>query len=263
MPRVIRVNDVDDDATHPGDPGPNAMIENDATMWLDEGASNAGNANIDVASLLGLASIDLPEAEIARVYEQVQADIRAGRRVDANEYVEGAGGGEGGTVTGTSSGPPPSFGDIQEPPPGADGAHPDWNTFPENTSDNELYWTMPPDRTRVDPAIAEIARRMARSLGTRITVNSAYRNRTYNSSIGGASNSKHMYGKAMDLAYIGGSAAERQRMLQAAIEAGAQGIGLYNSFMHIDLGPKRTWNRPFPQWSSATMSAAGSCDIDF
>jgi hypothetical protein len=158
----------------------------------------------------------------------------------------------------TSGGlPPASLGDIQEPPPGADGAHPDWNTFPENTSDDLLYWTMPPDRTRVDPAIAEIARRMARALGTRITVNSAYRNRTYNSSIGGASNSKHMYGKAMDLAYIGGSAEERRRMLAAAIEAGAQGIGLYNSFMHIDLGPKRTWNRPQPSWAAATMSAAG------
>lgn len=257
MPRVIRVGDVDDDPSHPGDPGPNAMIENDATMWLDEGASNAGVANVDVASLLGLASLDIPEADIARVYEQAQRDQAAGRRTDIQEYVEAVGGGEGGSVTGTGNVPPASLGDIQDPPPGADGAHPDWNTFPENTSDDELYWTMPPDRTRVDPAIAEIARRMARALGTRITVNSAYRNRQYNASVGGASNSKHMYGKAMDLAYIGSSGTERQRMLTAAIEAGAQGIGLYNSFMHIDLGPKRTWNQPFPRWASSTMSAAG------
>jgi hypothetical protein len=251
MPRVIRVGDVDDDPSHVGDPGPNAMIENDATMWLDEGASNAGNASVDVASLLGYSSIDLPEAEIARVYEQVQADQAAGRRIDANEYLEGTG------ATATGAPLPASLGTIQEPPPGADGAHPDWNTFPVNETDDELYWTMPADRTRVDPAIATIARRMARALGTRITVNSAYRDRSYNASIGGASNSKHMYGKAMDLAYIGGSAEERQRMLTAAIEAGAQGIGLYNSFMHIDLGPKRTWNRPQPSWAAATMSAAG------
>lgn len=257
MPRVIRVGDEDDDVTHPGDPGPNLMVENDATMWLDEGGSNAGAANVDVASLLGLASIDLPEAEIARVYEQVQADIRAGRRVDANEYVEGAGGGEGGSVSATGAPLPASLGDIQEPPPGADGAHPDWNTFPENQSDDLLNWGVPADRTRVDPAIKTIADRMARALGTRITVNSGYRDRRYNASIGGASNSKHMYGKAMDLSYIGGSAEERRRMLTAAIEAGAQGIGLYNSFMHIDLGPKRTWNQPFPSWAAATMRAAG------
>ena len=254
MPRVIRVNDVDNDASHPGDPGPNAMIENDATMWLDEGASNAGIASESVANLLGVASLDIPEADIARVYEQVQADRALGLQTNRSEYVEGVGGSEGSNIAGSL--PAGQIGTIQEPPPGADGAHPDWNTYEPNP-DNEFIRWLPGRDSRVDPAVYEIARRMSQKLGVTLTCNSGYRNRQYNANCGGASNSNHMYGKAMDLAYIGGSAEEKRRMLVAAIESGAQGIGLYNSFIHVDPGPFRTWGLPHPSWAVETMRAAG------
>jgi hypothetical protein len=258
MPRVIRVGDADDDITHPGDPGPNRMVDNGATMWLDEGASNAGAANVDVASLLGFASLDIPEAEIARVYEEVQRDTANRVRVDRQEYVETTEGG-GRSTSGGSSGvlPAGTIGTVQEPPPGANGAHPDWNTFEAQPNDDYLNWGGAD--SRVDPAIAEIARRMSRSLGVKLNVNSGYRDRARNAACDGASNSNHMYGVAMDIAYIGGSGEERRRMLVAAIEAGAQGIGHYDSygFMHIDLGPKRTWRLPHPGWAVETMRAAG------
>ena len=254
MPRVIRVDDVDNDATHPGDPGPNKMVENDATMWLDEGASNGGSASVSVADLLGVASLDIPEAELSRVYEQVQADRRAGIQTSRQEYLEGAGGGDGSNV-GTNL-PAGEIGTIQEPPPGADGAHPDWNTYDEIPSNEFVEW-LPGKDSRVDPAVYETARRMSQSLGVKLQCTSGYRNRQYNANCGGASNSNHMYGKAMDLLYIGGSAEERRRMLVAAIEAGAKGIGLYNSFIHIDNGPFRTWGLPHPSWAVETMRAAG------
>lgn len=256
MPRVIRVNDRDNDISHIGDPGPNRMIENDATMWLDEGGSNAGNASLDIAGLLGYASIDIPEEQQQQISAEAQADLARGVRPDTQEYVESFGGGEGGSVSGTSNFQPSQLGIVQSPPPGAEGAHPDWNTFPENPNNDYINF-LPGRDSRVDPAIYEIARRMSVKLGVTLQCNSGYRSRAKNESCGGATSSKHMYGKAMDLQYIGSQGADRQRMLAAAIESGAQGIGLYNSFMHIDLGPKRTWNRPQPSWAASTMSSAG------
>lgn len=260
MPRAIRVGDVDNDRSHPGDPGPNRMIENDATVWIDEGGSNAGLAGssaASVASALGVTELNLSEAETAQLNEQVQRDLRNQIRPSGQEYLETTEG-NGQVVNRDSSGqqlPPAQIGQIQEPPPGAEGAHPDWNTFPENPNNDRIVWAG--SDSRVDPAIYTIATRMAASLGTTITCNSGYRDRARNDACDGASNSKHMYGKAMDLRYIGSSNEDKRRMLVAAIESGAQGIGLYNSFIHIDLGPKRTWNRPQPGWASATMSSAG------
>jgi len=261
MPRAIRVGDLDSDQSHGlhgPDPGPNAMIENDATVWID-GASGAVAA-VQVDAVTGFTGLQGPDP--AAVTALITQERLAGQQVEQNEYIENQGysytpGGTPSTTGGSGSSTAPPIGEIAAPPNGGTGAGPDFNNYPVNESNELLNWGVPSDRTRVDPAIKTIADRMARSLGTTITVNSGYRDRNYNASVGGASSSKHMYGKAMDLAYIGSNTADRQRMLVAAIESGAQGIGLYNSFMHIDLGPKRTWNVPHPSWATSTMASAG------
>lgn len=82
-------------------------------------------------------------------------------------------------------------------------------------------------------------------LGDRaITVNSWYRTPEYNRQVGGAKNSYHVKGMAVDFTVAGLTPAQVQRKLIAARDSGKLaigGIGRYKTFTHCDIGPKRTW----------------------
>lgn len=84
----------------------------------------------------------------------------------------------------------------------------------------------------------------------RCDVNSGYRNAAHNSHVGGVSDSLHVYDRkpgapAVDVTFATGTvdqwaAKARQRLNQLG-DVG--GVGRYPSknFVHVDLGPKRTW----------------------
>jgi len=81
-------------------------------------------------------------------------------------------------------------------------------------------------------------------LGVPMLVTSAYRSKSHNTKVGGASNSYHMKGMAFDIRM------ENQnidRFIKFAKEVGFNGIGYYpkQGFIHIDTGPARTWGIPF------------------
>lgn len=141
-------------------------------------------------------------------------------------------------------------------------ANRDSNRYAQVPDDNLLRWGVYAGEGRqVDPGILAIARAMARAAGTTLTVNSGYRSGTYNDTLKGAArNSAHTRGNAMDISFAGLSDAVKQRMLAAAIEAGAGGIGIYpesnNLFIHVDIEAKRTW-RAHPPWSQSLMRSAG------
>lgn len=82
-------------------------------------------------------------------------------------------------------------------------------------------------------------------LGDRaITVNSWYRTPEYNRQVGGAKNSYHVKGMAVDFTVAGLTPAQVQRKLIQARDSGKLdigGIGKYKTFTHCDIGPKRTW----------------------
>jgi hypothetical protein len=144
----------------------------------------------------------------------------------------------------------------------AGSAGPDFNNYAPIQDDDLLTWSVYAAVGRqVDPAIVTIARAMATAVGTRLTVNSGYRSRAYNSSLrGAAGNSNHMYGVAMDVSMGNLPDDARRLMLRAAIENGAGGIGIYaephNNFIHIDLDRRRTW-KPVPSWGTDLMRSAG------
>jgi len=98
----------------------------------------------------------------------------------------------------------------------------------------------------VDPLLlATLARVNAladRLLGrATITVTSGYRTVRHNSSVeGAAQNSFHTRGQAADCRIAGMTA---PACAQIAAMVGAGGIGLYESFTHVDTGPDRTWDR--------------------
>ena len=80
--------------------------------------------------------------------------------------------------------------------------------------------------------------RVADRLGQKLLVNSAYRNENYNASVGGKSRSLHMSGMALDISMNG---INPRQFIKYASEEGFTGIGTYNTFIHVDIGNRRTW----------------------
>jgi hypothetical protein len=88
-------------------------------------------------------------------------------------------------------------------------------------------------------------------LGKPLIVRSAYRSPEHNASLKGASpRSKHMDGTAFDIAMANHDPVAFEA---AAREVGFLGFGYYrrSGFIHIDLGPARTWGEKFPVRMSA------------
>lgn len=71
-----------------------------------------------------------------------------------------------------------------------------------------------------------------------ITVNCAYRCSKHNAQVGGVPNSQHLLGKAADIEVEGLSP---EKVAGLADKVGFGGIGQYDSFCHVDVGPKRKW----------------------
>lgn len=79
-----------------------------------------------------------------------------------------------------------------------------------------------------------------------LIVNSAYRDPKHNVAVGGASNSFHVRGMAADISM---SNHDPEAFTDAVVMAGFGGIGHYppgkGNFIHVDVGPKRRWGKPW------------------
>ena len=87
-------------------------------------------------------------------------------------------------------------------------------------------------------------------LGKPLIVLSAYRSPEHNRAVGGAKASKHMEGIAFDIAMANH---DPEAFEAAARAVGFQGFGFYprSGFMHVDLGPARSWGERFPKRATA------------
>jgi len=95
---------------------------------------------------------------------------------------------------------------------------------------------------QVDPLVwvklLKIKARMG-DMGYPLVINSAYRSPDYNKNIGGAKQSMHMSGKAVDVSTTFMTEAQKQQFIRYASEEGFGGIGVYATFVHVDLRPAR------------------------
>lgn len=73
-----------------------------------------------------------------------------------------------------------------------------------------------------------------------LIINSAYRDPIYNARIGGAPRSMHKEGRAFDISLRNH---DRTELLQAALSVGFAGVGKYQTFLHVDTGPRRSWGK--------------------
>ena len=84
--------------------------------------------------------------------------------------------------------------------------------------------------------------RLQKLWGRPLIVNSGLRPEWYNRMIGGAAKSQHMGGRALDITWAGFKQADKAEFVRLARSVGFLGFGMgYPRFVHIDLGPARTW----------------------
>ena len=70
------------------------------------------------------------------------------------------------------------------------------------------------------------------ALGRPVYITSGYRNPRHNARVGGAPDSLHVRGMAADIRVPGITPGA---LAQAAREAGFNGIGIYDAFLHVDI----------------------------
>ena len=108
---------------------------------------------------------------------------------------------------------------------------------------------------QLDPVIITNLTRLALALETirtyfndnQIIINSGYRDPAHNSSVGGVSNSQHLYGLAADFTIENYTPYEVQaglRVLKNRLEFPLGGLGLYDTFTHFDIrGYYALWDK--------------------
>lgn len=106
-------------------------------------------------------------------------------------------------------------------------------------------------KTAISPELSTRLRTLDEALertGGAVRVNSGYRCPAHNRKVGGVSNSRHMSGEAVDLAPIHPQTFTPADLLALINrELGTEGdykggLGLYRSFVHMDIGKRSRWN---------------------
>lgn len=94
----------------------------------------------------------------------------------------------------------------------------------------------------ISPDLVSVLQKIRAHFGKPVTITSAYRTPAHNAKIGGVANSQHLFGAAADIKVKNVSPLRvAQYAEQILINKG--GIGVYETFVHIDVRPtKSRWN---------------------
>lgn len=91
------------------------------------------------------------------------------------------------------------------------------------------------------PALVQLLEAIRAEWGRPVTVTSGFRTGAHNSKIGGADNSRHLYGLAADIVIPN---VAPDTVADVADDLGAGGVGRYEDFTHVDVwGSRRRWDR--------------------
>ena len=116
----------------------------------------------------------------------------------------------------------------------------------KNFNLQEFECTHPDHRhIRVDDELVEKLQQLRDRLNVPLIINSAYRCPERNKQVGGADNSQHLYGKAADIS-LHTIPLQIEEIKRIARQIGFTGVGLYNSFIHLDV------RKNFANWDNRT-----------
>lgn len=86
---------------------------------------------------------------------------------------------------------------------------------------------------QLDPLLIDILVKIEANLGENLQINSAFRSVSYEVSKGRPGTSAHCLGKAVDIYCY--SDAFRYQIVKMALQFGVNRIGIYKSFIHLDV----------------------------
>lgn len=95
------------------------------------------------------------------------------------------------------------------------------------------------DYILIDTELVSLLQKIRNHFNKPVIINSAYRNPTYNKKVGGVSNSQHTKGTATDIV-INGISPKAVAQYVEYLMPNNGGIGLYNSFTHVDTRANRS-----------------------
>jgi len=113
---------------------------------------------------------------------------------------------------------------------------------------------------RINTDIANKVQQLSSTFSQRLTISSGYRDPARNARAGGARNSAHTRGNAVDLVF-NGTPQDTVQLIQQASALGIGGIGVYQpGWVHLDTEGRRVWGRDFtarsiPQWARPALEA--------
>lgn len=114
------------------------------------------------------------------------------------------------------------------------------------------------DTVLIDMGLVVVLQAIRDHFGRPVVINSAYRTQAHNKKVGGSTKSQHLFGKAADIRVGGVTPMELARYAEYLLGDGG-GIGLYGTFVHVDVRPNRTrWN----QTSGTAKAVSGFYDED-
>ncbi|UVC14695.1 strawberry notch-like NTP hydrolase domain-containing protein [Mesorhizobium onobrychidis] len=115
------------------------------------------------------------------------------------------------------------------------------------------------DVKNVRPEVLDRFQQLQDAFGAQLPIKSGFRDPERNAKAGGAKQSQHMDGNALDIDVRGMPISERVRLIEAASAMGFTGIGVYNNAIHVDLGARRYWGPNYhaetlPTWAADVVN---------
>ena len=95
------------------------------------------------------------------------------------------------------------------------------------------------DTIFVSDELVKILQKVRNHFGKAVIINSAYRTEAHNKKVGGSAESQHKYGMAADIR-INGVSPKTIATYINTLMPNRGGIGVYSSFVHVDVRAKKT-----------------------
>lgn len=119
-------------------------------------------------------------------------------------------------------------------------------------------------RVNIDARLVERLEAVRKELNMPIRITSGYRDPAHNARVGGAKNSQHMHGKAVDIDLSDYDKSTRYRLLTLLVKHGFTSFGSYTnspSMLHADIREHAAkWHHgagTHPRWFSSALNDAG------